>query len=74
MLLPAALATSVGRLLDLPSTGLGRYGSTSPPKNPQGVLMKAFHPTTPERLGAMDTTIMEIERKKTAEQPLVPGL
>jgi hypothetical protein len=32
--------------------------------------MKAFHPTTPERLGAMDATIMEIEGKKTAEQPL----
>ncbi len=43
-------------------------------QNPQAVLMKAFHPTNPERLGAIDAIILEIERKKTAEQPLVPGL
>ena len=57
-----------------PLDGAGHLWRHIAAQSPEAVLMKTFHPTAPERLEVIDTTIMKIERKKTAEQSLVPGL
>lgn len=39
----------------------------------RGITMRTSHPTNPERYIALNKTIAEIEAKKAAKQPLVPG-